>query len=170
MVGDNIKELRQKLGKTQQEFADRLGVKQNTIALIESGKRNISEQLLLSISREFGANLEWLRTGEGEMYVQKNQSLLEQLEDEFKRSPKSRELIESYLKLPPHVRDMVAVAIEQAAKFYPRKPDDELSKEEVLEMISVEFDDAQAAKKRGTATSSVSTGTSGTSKKFGNSP
>ena len=61
MVGDNIKKLRETLGLTQQKFADRIGIKQNSVALIEGNKRNISRQALLSISREFGVRLDWLR-------------------------------------------------------------------------------------------------------------
>lgn len=70
--GDNlnqrIKQLRRNLDLTQQDFAERIGLKQNSIALIESGKRNISNQAVLSICREFNVNETWLRTGEGEMF------------------------------------------------------------------------------------------------------
>lgn len=34
---------------------------------IESGERNITEQIILSVCREFGVSESWLRTGEGEM-------------------------------------------------------------------------------------------------------
>lgn len=64
-----IKKLRKELDLTQQAFAERIGLKQNSIALIESGKRNISTQAILSICREFNVNEEWLRTGVGEMFV-----------------------------------------------------------------------------------------------------
>lgn len=67
-LGERIKKLRKDLDLTQQKFADRLGVKQNTIALIESGKRNTSDQLLFSVCREFGVNEKWLRSGEGEPF------------------------------------------------------------------------------------------------------
>lgn len=63
-----IKKIRRDADLTQAAFAARIGMKQNSIALIESGKRNISDQAILSICREFGVNEEWLRTGEGEMY------------------------------------------------------------------------------------------------------
>ena len=60
-----IKKVRRFFDLTQQAFAERIGLKQNSIALIESGKRNVSDQTLLAICREFGVSEIWLRTGEG---------------------------------------------------------------------------------------------------------
>ena len=68
-MNTRIKFLRKNSGLTQEKFAERIGLKQNSIALIESGKRNISDQTILSICREFGVREEWLRTGKGEMYT-----------------------------------------------------------------------------------------------------
>ncbi len=62
-----IKELRKHLGLTQQEFADRLGIKRNTIATYEIGRSTPIDAVISLICREFGVNETWLRTGEGEM-------------------------------------------------------------------------------------------------------
>ena len=67
-MNERIKQIRRKLGLTQTEFGKRIGLKQNSIALIESGKRNISAQAVLSICREYDVNENWLRTGDGEMF------------------------------------------------------------------------------------------------------
>ena len=179
MVGDNIKKIREELGLTQQKFAEKIGIKQNSVALIESNKRNISLQALLAISREFGVRLEWLETGEGEKYAQRDTSILAQLSAAYNLSPKSRELIENYLKLPPDVRDLVAAAVEQAAKLYPRVPEEQIiprksdaekTREEMHAELDAELDARESARKRATTTSSVSTITSGSySKKFSGS-
>lgn len=71
-MNNRIKLVRKALDLTQQEFAEHLGMKQNSIALIESGKRNISDRALLSICREFNVNEAWLRTGEGDMFVKRS--------------------------------------------------------------------------------------------------
>lgn len=68
-MGNRIKELRQALGLTQQEFADRIGVKRGAIANYEIG-RNASDTAVALICREFCVSERWLRTGEGEMFVQ----------------------------------------------------------------------------------------------------
>lgn len=67
-IGDRIKTVRSALGITQSEFSDRIGIKRNSISLIESGDRNTSEPVLRSISREFGVDYVWLKTGEGDMF------------------------------------------------------------------------------------------------------
>jgi len=69
-LGERIKKVRVTLGHTQQEFCDKIGLKRNSISLVESDKRNPSNQLLLAICREFNVQEEWLRTGEGEMFIQ----------------------------------------------------------------------------------------------------
>lgn len=68
LLNERIKKLRKSLDLTQAEFGRRIGMKQNTIALIEGG-RNTSDQTVFAICREFGVREEWLRTGEGEMFA-----------------------------------------------------------------------------------------------------
>lgn len=65
---DRMKELRVNLGLTQKEFADRIGVKQSTIATYEIGRNNPSDTVIALICREFGVDEIWLRTGTGEMF------------------------------------------------------------------------------------------------------
>lgn len=65
---DRIKTLRKTLKMTQQEFADRIGVKRNTVGLYEIGQSGISDTVIRAICREFDVNEEWLRTGSGEMF------------------------------------------------------------------------------------------------------
>ena len=72
-MGNRIKELRKALGLTQQEFADRIGVKRGAIANYEIG-RNASDTAVALICREFGVSEHWLRTGDGEMFVQISRS------------------------------------------------------------------------------------------------
>ena len=72
MVGDRIRELRKELGMTQQEFADRLKIKRNTIATYETGRNDPIDSVFALICKEFDVNETWLRTGEGEMFVPKS--------------------------------------------------------------------------------------------------
>lgn len=67
---DRIKELRKSLGLTQQKFADRLGLKRQTIAAYEIGNIEPSESTLLLICKEFGINKDWLLTGKGEPTIE----------------------------------------------------------------------------------------------------
>lgn len=64
---ERIKQLRKKLGLTQQEFGEKIGVKANTVGNYEVGLRTPSDAVIKSICREFNASATWLREGTGEM-------------------------------------------------------------------------------------------------------
>ena len=91
---DRLKKLRKTLDLTQQAFADRIGMKQNTIAQYEMGRTSPSDAIIFSICREFNVNENWLRTGEGDMFMEMSRDeqieefigdLLHGEEDSFKR-------------------------------------------------------------------------------------
>lgn len=67
---NQIKELRSHVGLNQTDFGARIGVRQSTIAGWETGQRIPPDSAIVSICREFGVSEHWLRTGEGEMFVQ----------------------------------------------------------------------------------------------------
>ena len=125
--GDNlnqrIKQVRRSLDLTQQEFAVRIGMKQNSIALIESGKRNISNQAILAICREFDVNETWLRTGEGEMFLPKDpddelSEFMGAVLREDIRTSVRKQLVDLIAHLPPDVLHAIAqVAGERAALY-----------------------------------------------------
>lgn len=68
IMKEQLKKLRKHLDMTQQAFADKIGMKQNTIAQYEMGRTVPSDAIVFSICREFGVNENWLRTGDGEMF------------------------------------------------------------------------------------------------------
>ena len=55
---------------TQQEFADRIKVKRNTVATYELGRSEPSDAAISLICKEFKVNERWLRTGERELFLQ----------------------------------------------------------------------------------------------------
>lgn len=73
-MDERIKELRKALGFTQQQFADALGVKRNTISQYEIGRNAPIDAVISLICREFGVSEAWLRNGEGEMFVPKSRN------------------------------------------------------------------------------------------------
>lgn len=115
MIGERIKETRKALKLTQQTFADRVGLKQNSIALLESDKRNPSDQLILSICREFRVNETWLRTGEGEMFAPTPTSLVDKLCEEYGLGRTAHVMLETFVTLPEEARAVIADYIERTA-------------------------------------------------------
>jgi len=76
-IGDRIRELRQALGLSQTEFAERLGKTRRTIQHWESGNITPPDNVLRLIEQTFSVNPEWLRHGKGEMFKPKPKSNLE---------------------------------------------------------------------------------------------
>ena len=65
---DRIKELRQLLGLTQSEFANRIAMNQTGISMVEKGTRELTDRQIITICAVFGVHEEWLRNGVGDMY------------------------------------------------------------------------------------------------------
>ncbi|MBR2005608.1 MAG: helix-turn-helix transcriptional regulator [Thermoguttaceae bacterium] len=63
-----IKILRKHLGLSQNEFAQRLGIKHGVVSVWERSN-NIPLGRILLIANEFNVRREWLETGEGEMFA-----------------------------------------------------------------------------------------------------
>lgn len=66
---ERLKKLRKTLDLTQQEFADRIGIKRNTLSTYESGRNIPIDAVIALICREFNVNEHWLRDGTGEMFI-----------------------------------------------------------------------------------------------------
>lgn len=71
---DRIKKIRKELDLTQQKFADTIGMKRNTIAQYEMGRTVPSDAIIFSICREFNINENWLRTGQGDMFIPRSRN------------------------------------------------------------------------------------------------
>ncbi len=68
-LNERVKELRKFFGLSGEKFGEKLGITRGAVSNIENGSRNVTEQMIKSICREFNVSEEWLRTGEGEMFV-----------------------------------------------------------------------------------------------------
>ena len=111
-MNERIKELRKALGLTQQKFADRIGVRQNTIAQYEMGRNVPIDSVVSLICREFYVSETWLRTGEGEMFLPvDDDDELAQVMAEIKLS--SDELIRTIIKSYWRLDDKGKAAIRQ---------------------------------------------------------
>ena len=81
-IGERIKKIRKAKDMTQEEFAKRLGIKRNTVATYEVGKSDPSDSAVVLMCTVFNVNESWLRTGEGEPYVELTRE--KKIEDFFK--------------------------------------------------------------------------------------
>ena len=72
-MNERIRELREFLGKSQEDFAQSLELSRNYISLVENGQRNMSSHTIKVLCTLYDVNENWLRTGEGMMFVEKTE-------------------------------------------------------------------------------------------------
>lgn len=67
---DRLKEIRKtnKAWKTQDDFAEFLGISKSNLSSYEAGRRMPSDAVVQLICQKCNINEEWLRTGNGEMF------------------------------------------------------------------------------------------------------
>ena len=71
-MNERIKKIRKEFDLTQTQFGEQIGVKGNTITNYETGLRNPTDVVINNICKTFNVNEGWLRTGEGDMFVQQS--------------------------------------------------------------------------------------------------
>lgn len=168
-IGERIAVLIDEKGVKKIDFAAALNIHQSYVSKLINGESSPSERLKEDICRKFSVRREWLEHGEGEMFVRRSAAIIEQLASEYQLDGQARRLVENFLSLTPENRAMVIKAFENAVMLMTRKPDDELTKEEVMAQVGREWEEKEAARKRGATTSSASTGSNGLKRKIGNS-
>ena len=65
---DRIRQVRKVLGLKQGEFANKIGLTQTSLSMIELNKVALTEKNIKLICATFAIDEEWLRTGKGEMF------------------------------------------------------------------------------------------------------
>ena len=124
---DRIKVVRKALGLSQTDFGSKIGVKQGTVAAYESGARVPLDSVIVSICREFNVNEHWLRTGEGEMFVQlSREEEITRFAMEVIRDPASefqRQLISTMARLEPAQWKLMEQMLDQLIRQRTAPPD-----------------------------------------------
>lgn len=89
-MNERIKMVRNTLSLTQQEFADKIKVKRNTVATYEMGRSTPSDSAIALICNEFNVNEDWLRYGTGEMFrpISKSDQIADMISDVMKSDEK----------------------------------------------------------------------------------
>ena len=117
-----IRKLRKALDLTQQAFADRLGIRQNTVAKYETGRGEPTRAVIALICKEFHVSEAWLRTGEGEMFLPPPRDMIDELIAEYGLPKEVRSMTEKFIALTPeeqqtvirYVREVAAAIVAEA--------------------------------------------------------
>lgn len=69
-INERIKALREATGLTQETFGAKIGLSRSEVKNIEYKKTSPKETKIPLIVEKFNVNEQWLRTGEGDMFMQ----------------------------------------------------------------------------------------------------
>ena len=106
-MNNRIKWIRKQKNLSQADFAEALNLKRNSISLIEVGKRNPSDRTIMDICKTFNVSEEWLRTGNGDPFIETPSTILDQLQKEYDLDDFTTNLILQYLSLNADQRQLV---------------------------------------------------------------
>lgn len=85
-INERIREVREYLKLSRNDFGERLGMSGDSINNLERGRVVIKDFIIKLISQEFNVDENWLRTGEGSMFIlelDEDTVLVEQLLNEY---------------------------------------------------------------------------------------
>lgn len=111
--GERVREIRKELGLTLEKFGEKLGVKKNAISQLENGRNALTDQMVKAICREYNVNYDYLMNGEGEMFGDLPQTVLDELCAQYDLDDLDRTLVEMYIEMPEQVRDYLKQEIRK---------------------------------------------------------
>lgn len=114
--GERVNEVRKSLGLTLEKFGEKLGVTKTTISRIEKGVNNLTDQMAISICREYNVNYDYLMYGEGEMFDDLPQTIIDELCAQYELNDFDKALVEMYVSLPAGSRERIKEYMKQLVK------------------------------------------------------
>lgn len=110
-IAERIKLLRKEILKLSQEaFGEELGVKRDVINNIEGNRLKRPEQkepLYKLICQKFKVSYDWLMTGEGDMFEDLPETVLDELAMQYELGEMDKSIIRNYLDLTASERETV---------------------------------------------------------------
>lgn len=122
--GERIRAIRKELNLTLEKFGERLGVGRGAISAIELGNRNLTDQMARAICREYNVSYDYLINGEGEMFDDLPQTVLDELCTQYDLSDFDRMLVEMYVELPKELREQAENCIKKFLEKKNKKSED----------------------------------------------
>lgn len=108
-INIRFKELRKACHKNQIEFGKIMGLSSSGISEIEAGRRNVTEKHLVMLSNwdEYNVNIEWLRNGNGEMFLPTETDALEAIRQEYGLTDQQFKFVSNFLRLPENEKEII---------------------------------------------------------------
>lgn len=111
--GERIRAIRSALKLSLEVFGEKLGVTRAAMSNIERGQRGLTEQMARSICREYNVSYDYLMHGEGDMFNDLPQTILDELCQQHNLDSFDRLLLEMYIKLSDSERNYLKSKIHE---------------------------------------------------------
>lgn len=111
--GERVKEIRKSLDLTLEKFGKKLGVGKTAVSKIEKSQVGLTEQMAKSICREYNVSYDYLVDGEGEMFTDLPDTILDELCIQYDLDDIDRKIMEIYLELPEEARQALKDKIKE---------------------------------------------------------
>ena len=99
-ITDRLRKIRNTLNLSQREFSKQMFISQSLYSDIESGNVELKERYIRLISSQFHVNIEWIKTGTGEIFSSSPSDIrFEYLKNIFEQlSPELQDCVLDHLK------------------------------------------------------------------------
>ena len=114
-INQRIKELRKSLKLNQNEFGDKIGLKNSAISKMEQEGSTVIDQNIRLICDTFHIREEWLRTGEEPMMSDEEDAILEAFAKRYDLTPDEQTTARYMLRLSPEQRAAVLAHVKALA-------------------------------------------------------
>lgn len=108
-INERFIELRKACNKNQSDFAKVLGLSRSGVTAIETGQRKVTDKHLIMLSNwdEYNVNIDWLRTGNGEMFLPSETDVLEKIRQEYRLTDQQFKFVSNFLRLPENEKEII---------------------------------------------------------------
>ncbi|GHU60038.1 hypothetical protein AGMMS49975_28560 [Clostridia bacterium] len=110
-MNKRIKDLRLYLKMNQEEFGGRIEMVKSSVSNIEKGIGAITDRTIRLICLEFGVSEQWLRFGDGEMFIPEKPKYIDILAEEYNLNNMERALVEGFIKLTEVQRQAITALV-----------------------------------------------------------
>lgn len=140
-INERIKEVRESNALSQDAFGARIKITRSSVSLLESGKNNPSDQTILLICREFNINEQWLRTGDGSMFVETDGTAWARFTSEYGLNDMEQAFLHVYVTLPPEHRRVVCDLVRRVSSACANPNDPALELERAAALVDRKLDE-----------------------------
>lgn len=108
-MNERLKKIRKSFNLNQEDFGKKLGISGAAISRLEKGARNFTDQMVLSICREFNVDYAWFTQGGSDevVFADIPETALDELAEDYDLDELDKKIISEYLKLDSEQRTVL---------------------------------------------------------------